>query len=318
MAFGDPIYPDSTSRERQLSETRPFFTDRAFDLRQLPYTRAEVIWHSEFFTGWRAPGCSSGQRRMKEESRPKMDGYRICFCHSHGMIDEENPARSGVILSWAATRRKTACLQVTEIMRLSCRPILVTLSACRTGLGKSYRRRSAGTDASVSVRQAPVVWCESVERERHCYRPVDERFLSELKRGMSKDEAACGKPKLELPMASTAPGASLLLAPFVLVGAKQLIRPVAQSLLFRSIVTKFPQHRTNCVSQTRFGLCPISCVAKNQTEARAGVRRLDLSQRARHHLEDRHQAIDYGFQRVSIRGPNLTLTKSRAKFGRAD
>jgi len=132
-----PIQPAARGSSRR---PRPFFTDRAFDLRQLPYTRAEVIGIGEFFTAGERRlflGAEANEGRVKTE---KLDGYRyLHFGPLTEMIDEENPARSGVILSWAGNEKEDGMLQVTEIMRLKLQADLVTLSACRTGLGKFVR-----------------------------------------------------------------------------------------------------------------------------------------------------------------------------------
>jgi len=52
------------------------------------------------------------------------------------MIDEQRLARSGIALSMNGSSKEDVVLQMGEIMRLKLDADLVTLSACRTGLGK--------------------------------------------------------------------------------------------------------------------------------------------------------------------------------------
>src|SRR5207245_7738779 len=55
---------------------------------------------------------------------------------SHGVIDETQPARSGILFSRDSHSTEDGVLQMGEIMRLKLNADLVALSACSTGLGK--------------------------------------------------------------------------------------------------------------------------------------------------------------------------------------
>lgn len=52
------------------------------------------------------------------------------------MIDEEVPARSGVVLSLNGEGEEDGVLQMNEIFNLDLKADMVVLSACQTGLGK--------------------------------------------------------------------------------------------------------------------------------------------------------------------------------------
>lgn len=63
------------------------------------------------------------------------------FVHfaTHGLFDEEQPARSGLLLAADPASREDGLLQVREVFNLQLSADLVVLSACQTGLGKDVR-----------------------------------------------------------------------------------------------------------------------------------------------------------------------------------
>jgi CHAT domain-containing protein/Tfp pilus assembly protein PilF len=67
--------------------------------------------------------------------------YRIVHFATHGVIDSEHPALSGLVLSRvdAKGKRQEPFLRAYEIRRLHLPADLVVLSACRTALGKEVR-----------------------------------------------------------------------------------------------------------------------------------------------------------------------------------
>jgi len=72
------------------------------------------------------------EEAVKGES---LDRYRYIHFATHGILDEQHPARSGLALS-AAAGKEDGILQVNEIADLRLHADLVTLSACNTGLGE--------------------------------------------------------------------------------------------------------------------------------------------------------------------------------------
>lgn len=66
--------------------------------------------------------------------------YQIIHFATHGIIDQENPGRSHLILSPSPqTGGKNEALFLKDIMRMRLRAGLVVLSACDTAMGKSVR-----------------------------------------------------------------------------------------------------------------------------------------------------------------------------------
>ncbi|HEX4950559.1 MAG TPA: CHAT domain-containing tetratricopeptide repeat protein [Blastocatellia bacterium] len=127
IAFGDPVY-SKTSTDAA--------TTRSFDLKQLPYTRNEVNEIAMLFPPAERRvflGTDAQEQAVKTEP---LRQYRYVHFAAHSNVDEEHPARSGIILSQLADSKEDGMLQMSEVMRLKLHADLVTLSACRTGLGK--------------------------------------------------------------------------------------------------------------------------------------------------------------------------------------
>ncbi|HSN87854.1 MAG TPA: CHAT domain-containing protein, partial [Thermoanaerobaculia bacterium] len=72
---------------------------------------------------------------------PRAGHYRILHLATHGVIDSENPALSGVVLSRVDPqgRSRDGFLHLTDLYSLKISAGLVVLSGCRTALGKEIR-----------------------------------------------------------------------------------------------------------------------------------------------------------------------------------
>lgn len=129
IAFGDPVYAKTESP----AETA---TVRSFDLKQLPYTRTEVNEIAALFPVADRQVFLGAEAQEEAVKTQPLQQYRYVHFAAHSSVDEENPARSGIILSLQADSKEDGLLQMGEVMRLKLNANLVTLSACRTGLGK--------------------------------------------------------------------------------------------------------------------------------------------------------------------------------------
>ena len=83
------------------------------------------------FTGKAASEKSLKSRNLKE--------YKIIHFAAHGIIDDQKPGRSSVVLSAGDDSPEDGNLQAREIYNLALRADLVTLSACESGLGRFIR-----------------------------------------------------------------------------------------------------------------------------------------------------------------------------------
>ncbi len=128
IAFGDPVYAPSGQPQPALA--------RNSDLKQLPYTRTEVNEIAALFpTLERRVFLGLDAQEQNVKTQPLQE-YRYIHFAAHSYINEDHPARSGIILSRLTDSNEDGMLQISEVMRLKLNADLVTLSACRTGLGK--------------------------------------------------------------------------------------------------------------------------------------------------------------------------------------
>lgn len=151
LAFAPVFSPESgtgsmneTTKEfhtftaRAMTEgTRAFTLDGQY-IEPLPGTETEV---REIDKMVRKSGLLSRYFTFKKanESVLKSDilkNYRFIHFATHGFINEENPAYSGILMSQNTDSEEDCVLHASEIYNLEINAELVTLSACETGLGK--------------------------------------------------------------------------------------------------------------------------------------------------------------------------------------
>jgi CHAT domain-containing protein len=129
LAVGDPDLGTS-GREADV---------RASHLERLPFTREEVLAAREFFPGDRNTvllGPEAQERTLREIA---LEQYRILHLATHGIFDEEDPDRSGLVMSFPSDSTHDGYLEAWEIGKLELNAELVVLSACETGLGRLVR-----------------------------------------------------------------------------------------------------------------------------------------------------------------------------------
>jgi CHAT domain-containing protein len=200
VAFGDPVYGEPVANANQAPEGSKidYYAERGFDLRRLPYTRTEVTGIGALFPGSERRvflGTDANEQKVKSET---LDRYRYIHFAAHGVVDEENPARSGIVLSLEGSEKEDGVLQVTEIMRLKLNADLVTLSACRTGLGKVVSGEGVlGLTRAFFYAGARGVVVSLWSVNDTATAEMMKIFYRNLKRGMSKDESL-RQAKLEL------------------------------------------------------------------------------------------------------------------------
>ena len=206
IAFGDPVYAKSDASETTTSKSRESEQSRqgehGFDLRQLPYTRNEVNGIAALFPQSDRRvflGAAAREQSVKTES---LSQYRYVHFATHALIDEEYPARSSIILSTPtdakADVKEDGALQMDEVMRLKLNADLVTLSACRTGLGQLFRGEGMiGLTRAFLYAGAESVTVSLWNVNDIATATLMKAFYKNLKQGLAKDEAL-RQAKLEL------------------------------------------------------------------------------------------------------------------------
>jgi CHAT domain-containing protein len=89
-------------------------------------------------TGLKALGFEASRGTV---ARKDLDQYRIVHFATHGVLDNENPELSGIVLSLfdQEGRPEDGFLRLHDIYNLNLPVDLVVLSACNTGLGKDVK-----------------------------------------------------------------------------------------------------------------------------------------------------------------------------------
>jgi CHAT domain-containing protein len=223
VAFGDPAYETDMQIEKSTasaSASRAAYVEGGLDLRRLPYTRTEVNAIGALFTSADRKvflGPDANESQVKSE---RLDKYRYVHFAVHGFVDEEIPARSGVILALQNNDKEDGILQMTEIMRLKLNSDLVTLSACRTGLGKVIGGEGVlGLTRAFLYAGSRSVVASLWNVNDTATAELMKSFYANLKKGQSKDEAL-RQAKLTLLKGKQANWRHpYYWAPFVLVGA---------------------------------------------------------------------------------------------------
>ena len=127
VAVGDPVLTGDGDDTRRGVEVAQLGL-----LKPLKYTEREIASVETAF-----PGAEVLEQQHASESelhKANLANASIVHFATHGLIDEEFPQRSGLVLT--ASSSDDGLLQMREIYGLGLNGALVTLSACNTALGK--------------------------------------------------------------------------------------------------------------------------------------------------------------------------------------
>jgi CHAT domain-containing protein len=178
-AFGDPVYAATNN-----------------ELRQLPYTRHEVNAIAALFQPAQSRVWLGAEANEPNVKAGELHQYRYVHFATHALIDETHPARSGIVLAQA--EKEDGSLQMSEVMRLKLNADLVTLSACRTGLGQMLRGEGIiGLTRSFLYAGAESVAVSLWNVNDIATASLMQAFYQNLQRGLAKDDAL-RQAKLEL------------------------------------------------------------------------------------------------------------------------
>ena len=116
IAFGDPVYAEASLNASPA-------TERGSELRQLPYSRAEVNEIAALFPAAQRKiflGTDANEKVVKIEA---LQQYKYLHFAAHGNVDELHPARSGIVLYTSAIPTKTARYKCLKSCNSSSMPI---------------------------------------------------------------------------------------------------------------------------------------------------------------------------------------------------
>ncbi|MBS3819143.1 CHAT domain-containing protein [bacterium] len=141
VAFGNPCY-SSISSSKEKKKTSPsqilkeLYQKKGFDISPLPYTKKEIKKISRYFPEKATRIFGDKEVREKVVKSFPLHRYKVIHFACHGLLDEEFPFRSALVLSLHDQKGNDGFLQVREIWNLKMKAELVVLSACQTGRGK--------------------------------------------------------------------------------------------------------------------------------------------------------------------------------------
>ncbi|MEM4284463.1 MAG: CHAT domain-containing protein [Candidatus Caldarchaeum sp.] len=141
LAYADPVYGEvgvESAVGRALNS--------AFgELKKLPplrSSRREVEGIAKLYSAEEVTLYLGAQAREENVKGEALDRYRFVHFATHGLLNEQAPSYSGLVLtlpSGARQAQEDGLLQVYEVFNLKLNAELVVLSACETGLGKQMR-----------------------------------------------------------------------------------------------------------------------------------------------------------------------------------
>jgi len=139
VAFGDPLY--------------------AGQYKKLEYSGEEVQSIAALFPEGSVDvylGEDANEESIKKEHL--LPSYRYIHFATHGVVNENNPGRSGLVLSQEYSNPEDGILSADEISGMKLNAELVVLSACQTGPGKMIRGEGMiGLSRSFMYAGAPAV-----------------------------------------------------------------------------------------------------------------------------------------------------------------
>jgi len=127
LAIGDPLYEDTLFNE-QVKYPRLEFSGKEIENIASSFSAGS----SEIYLRNRAT-----EENLKRNG--DLNGFNYLHFATHGLIDEDKPDLSSIVLTTTKNSGEDGLLQATEIFNLKLNADLVVLSACQTGLGKLVR-----------------------------------------------------------------------------------------------------------------------------------------------------------------------------------
>lgn len=147
IVLADPVFDPNDPRLTRLASVRAKATvTRGGDgdapvFERLPGSRLEAEAIAALVPPSEARVALDFDASRAEALSDRLSGYRIVHFATHGVIDAEHPALSGLALSMVdrAGQPQAGFLHLRDIYNLRLNADLVVLSGCRTALGKEVR-----------------------------------------------------------------------------------------------------------------------------------------------------------------------------------
>ena len=126
--MGDPLYEDTLFNARVNKYPRLEFSGKEIENISSYFTEGS----SDLYLRNRA--TEEGLKRI-----PELNNFNYIHFATHGLIDENKPDLSSLVLTSGKNSVEDGFLQAAEVFNMKLNADLVVLSACQTGLGKLVR-----------------------------------------------------------------------------------------------------------------------------------------------------------------------------------
>jgi CHAT domain-containing protein/Tfp pilus assembly protein PilF len=197
LAFGDPVFIGEKELSGNAFIRSAFRGSEPVQFNRLIYSGKEVEAISKLFR----PSDIYLRELAKEEKMKQLKDlsqYRYIHFATHGILNENKPQFSGLVLTQDDDPTEDGFLQMREILNLKLNADLVVLSACRTGLGKLVRGEGIiGLTRAWMYAGTPSVMVSLWAVNDASTAKLMEMFYKYLKKGMDKTNAL-RKAKLRL------------------------------------------------------------------------------------------------------------------------
>jgi CHAT domain-containing protein/Tfp pilus assembly protein PilF len=138
LALGDPYYGPNEDLS-QSANPEGFFSGDPISFERLRYAGQEVQSSAALFKPRRETVFLRREASEENVKSSNLLDYKIIHFATHGLIDDQRPGRSAIILAIDEDPTEDGLLQMREIFNVKMTADLVALSACQTGLGQSIR-----------------------------------------------------------------------------------------------------------------------------------------------------------------------------------
>lgn len=133
LALADPSYGSGTTSVRGILKASGTV------LPALPNARLEVARIAALYPKGEVTVLTGKDASEKNVKRMDLSQYKRVHFASHGLIDQDRPQFSALLLASEATGEEDGHLTMREVFDLHLHADFVVLSACRTGLGHQIR-----------------------------------------------------------------------------------------------------------------------------------------------------------------------------------
>lgn len=223
-----PSFTGNNRDSTQLIAARGNDDTLRVSLAQIPGAKVELTHIADKWPGQKFMGRSATETRFKKEA----PGSQIIHLATHGIINDQNPYYSRLMLASREDSGEDGALYNYEIYNLDLNAELAVLSACRTGHGKAID----GEGVMSLARGFKIAGCKNILMtqwavEDQSTSTIVQHFYDNLSEGMEKSEALRQAKLTYLASSKSVMGHPFYWSGFVMMGSDvKLSKPDNQGL----------------------------------------------------------------------------------------